>query len=136
MRCLRWHISDPKVYSPILILRFAIFSRHWQIYAASSLVPLNAFVIVGLTGVESSFAIIHHLFFQTSHLALSFPFNLPGFKSILPSTVCAAYVSSDFLSYLNLDLFRSECGGPVCYSPLQSPAWQVPVFTGYCTEQK
>lgn len=51
----------------------------------------------------------HPLFFQPSHLALSLLFNPSGFKSSLPSTVCAVYVSSEFLSCLKLDLFRPEC---------------------------
>lgn len=46
------------------------------------------------------------LFFQTSHLALPFPLNPSGFKSIFLSTVCAAYVSSNLLSCLSLGQVR------------------------------
>lgn len=135
MRCLWWFISDPEVYSPIIILRFALFPMYWHVSGCFIPCLPKCFCNCWCYSVRALFC--HHpLFFQTSHLALSFPFNPSGFKYILPFTVCAAYVSSHFLSCLSLDLFRSECGGPACYSPVQGPAQQVPVFTGYCTGQK
>lgn len=125
MRCLWWYrwYKDPKVYSPTITLSLAVFPMYWQVSGCFIPLPLKCFCNCWSYSVRV-LSCHHPLFFQTSHLALSFPFNPSGFESILPSTLCAAYVSSDFPSCLHLDLFRSEYGGPVCYSALQHDMFQ------------